>query len=184
MAVLISDWLTNFELRLKNYWRDLLQTCHKCSLWAPDQVLFLFMSIRNLVWPPWPLIGWHILNFFSTAEGIYSKLATAVPDEVLTKWCYFLGRSKSNLAALASDWLTHFQLLLKNGWRDLLQSCHKCSWWGPDQVLLLFKSIWNPIWPPWPLIGWHIFNIFSRTAEGIYSKLATNYPYDFLTKCC
>jgi len=27
------------------------------------------------------------------------------------------------------------------------------------------------------------FNFFSRTAEGIYSKLATNVPYDILTKC-
>jgi len=88
------------------------------------------------------------------------------------------------MATLASDWLTHFELLLKNDWKDLLQYCHKCSLWGPDQVLLLFKSIRNPIWPLWPLIGWHILNFFSRTTEGIYSKLSTNVPYDALTKCC
>jgi len=69
---------------------------------------------------------------------------------------------KSNMAALASDWLTHFGLLLKKGWRDLLQTCHTCSLWGPDQVLLIFKSIRNPAWPPWPLIGWHILNFFSK----------------------
>jgi len=91
MAVLASDLLTYFELRLKNGLRNLLQTCHKCSLWAPDQVFLLFMSIRN---PIWPLISWNILNFFSTAEGIYSKLATNVPDEVPTKCCYFLSRSE------------------------------------------------------------------------------------------
>jgi len=91
---------------------------------------------------------------------------------------------KSNMAALASDWLTCFELLLKNDWRDLLQTCHKCSLWGPDQVLLLFKRIQNPIWPPWPLIGWHILNFFSRTAQGIYSKLATKVPYEVPTKCC
>jgi len=28
------------------------------------------------------------------------------------------------------------------------------------------------------------FNFFSRTAEGIYSKLATNVPYEVSTKCC
>jgi len=89
---------------------------------------------------------------------------------------------KSNMSTLVSDWLTHFELL-KNGWRDLLQTCHKCSLWGPDQVLLLLKPIWNPIQPPWPLIGWHIFNVWKRMAEGIYSKLATNVPYDSLTKC-
>jgi len=88
------------------------------------------------------------------------------------------------MAALASDWLTHFELLLKNCWRDLLQTCHKCSIWGPNWVLLLFKSIRNLKWPPWPLIGWNILNFFSRTAKGIYYKLATNVPYEVPTKCC
>jgi len=35
---------------------------------------------------------------------------------------------KSNIAALVSDWLPRFELL-KNGWRNLLQTCHKCSLW-------------------------------------------------------
>jgi len=93
---------------------------------------------------------------------------------------------KSNMAALATDWLTHFELLLKNDCRDLhvLQICHKCSLWGPDQVLLLFKLIQNPIWPHWPLIVWHILNFFSRTAAWIYSKFTTNIPYEVLTKYC
>jgi len=30
----------------------------------------------------------------------------------------------------------------------------------------------------------HILNFFSRTAEGIYSKLATNVHYEVPTKCC
>jgi len=127
--------MTHVQLFLKNGWRDLLQTCHKYSLWGSDQVLLLFKSIRNPIWPPWPLIGRHIFNFFSRmAEGIYTKLAT-------------------------------------------------CSLWGPNQVLLLLKPIWNPIWPPWPLIGRHIFNLW-RMAEGTYPKLATNVPYDILTKYC
>jgi len=76
---------------------------------------------------------------------------------------------------------SHFELLLKNDWRNLHKSWHKCSLRGLDQELLLFKSIQNPIWPPWPLIGWHILN-FSRTTEGIYSILATNVPYKVPTK--
>jgi len=35
----------------------------------------------------------------------------------------------------------------------------------------------------WPLIVGVILNLFSRMAEGIYSKLATNVPYDILTNC-
>jgi len=30
----------------------------------------------------------------------------------------------------------------------------------------------------------HILNFFSRTAEGIYSQLATNVPFEVPTKCC
>jgi len=47
------------------------------------------------------------------AKGIYSKLATNVPYEepsVVT----FQVHPKCNMATLASDWLTDFELLLKN----------------------------------------------------------------------
>jgi len=51
----------------------------------------------------------------------------------------FLVDLKSKMAALASDWLSRFQLLLKNGCRNLLQTWHTCFLWVPDQVFLLFK---------------------------------------------
>jgi len=35
------------------------------------------------------------------------KLVSNVSYEVPTKCCYFLSGPKSNMAALASDWLTH-----------------------------------------------------------------------------
>jgi len=88
------------------------------------------------------------------------------------------------MAALAVDWLTHFSNSSQERLKGLLQTCHNCSFWGLHQGLLLFKSIWNPIWPFWPLICWHIFNFFSRTADGIYYKLATNVLYDVPIKCC
>jgi len=137
MSALASDWLTHFQLLPKNGWRDLLQTCHKCSLWDTNYALLLFKRTEI-----------HC-----------------------SRSCF---------------WLVAIQEVdnLKNGWRDLLQTCHKCSLWGPDQVLLLFKPIWNPIWPPWPLIGWHIVNFFSRMSEGIYSRLASNVPYEIQTMCC
>jgi len=55
-----------------------------------------------------------MFDFSRTAAGIYSKLGTNVPYGVPTKHCYFYVDLKSNMAALASDWLTHFPLLLKN----------------------------------------------------------------------
>jgi len=38
----------------------------------------------------------------------------------------------------ASVNFSHFQFLLKNCLRDLLQTWHKCSLWSPDYVLLVF----------------------------------------------
>jgi len=118
----------------------------------------------------------HILNFFSrTAGGIYSKYATHVPYEVPTKCCYCLSWSEIHYGLpglwLADTFWTSSQKWLKGSTPNLPHM----FLWGPDQVLLLFKSIWNTIWPLWPLIGGHILNFFSRTVEGIYSKLA---------KCC
>jgi len=145
MAALTSDWLTHFELFLKNGWRDLFQTCHKCSLWGPDQVLLLFKSIWNPIWPPRPLIGWHILNFSRMAEGIYSKFANT-----------FLMRSYNYM-------LLH----------------------GSDQVLLLFKLIRNIIWPPWPLIGWHIFELLLKNGwRDLLQTCHKFFLWDPITTCC
>jgi len=127
----------------------------------------------------------HILNFFlRMAEGIYSKLATHVPYEVLTKCCYFLNQSKiqyGHLGIWLADTFWNFSRTAEGIYSKLATNVPDK---GPDQVLLLFKPIRNPIWPPWPLIGWHILNFFSRTSEGIYSKFATNVPYEILTMCC
>jgi len=46
------------------------------------------------------------------AAGICSKLATNVPYDILTKCCYYLSRSKSSVAVLASDWLTYKKLII------------------------------------------------------------------------
>jgi len=87
------------------------------------------------------------------------------------------------MAALAIDLLTHFQHFLKKGWWDLLQTRHNCSLRIPVQVLLLFYVHPKSKWPPGPLIGWHIFIFFPRMADGIYSKLDTNVPFEVPTKC-
>jgi len=78
-------------------------------------------------------------DFFSkTSPGIYSKLGTNVPYGVTTNCCYYYVDPKSNMAAVASDWLTHFRLLLKNGCRNLLQTWQKYSLWGSNQLLYYY----------------------------------------------
>ena len=74
-----------------------------------------FGLIGKTRWPPWPLIGWVIFNFSSeTAERNSTKLDRKQDLNVLYQVCVFRADRKNKMAALASDWLRHFRLLLWN----------------------------------------------------------------------
>ena len=78
-----------------------------------------FGPIRKTRWPPWHLIGWDIFDFFSeTAERNSTKLDRKQDLNVIYKVCVFRADRKNKMAALASDWLRHFQLLLWNCWTE------------------------------------------------------------------
>ena len=78
-----------------------------------------FGPIGKTRWPPWPLIGWDIFDFSSeTAERNSTKLDKKQDLKVLYKVCVFQADRKNKMAALASDWLRHFRLLLWNCWTE------------------------------------------------------------------
>ena len=75
----------------------------------------VFRADQKKRWPPWPLIGWDIFDFFSeTAEQNLMKLDRMQHLNVLYKICDFGADQKNKMAALASDWMRHFRLLLWN----------------------------------------------------------------------
>ena len=79
-----------------------------------------FGSIGKTKWPPWPLIGWDIFNFSSeTAEQLESNETwqEARPLRPLPS-LFFSDRSENKMAALASDWLKHFQILFWKRWTE------------------------------------------------------------------
>ena len=81
--------------------------------------LVFFGPIRKTRWPPWPLIGWDIFDFSSeTAEQNSTKLDRKQDLNVLYQVCVFRADRKNKMAALASDWLRHFRLLLWNHWTE------------------------------------------------------------------
>ena len=71
---------------------------------------FVFFGlIGKTRWPPWPLIGWDILEFSSeTAERNSTKLYRKQDLNVLYQVCVYRADRKNKMAALASDWLRHF----------------------------------------------------------------------------
>ena len=87
---------------------------------TPSTKFEFFGPIGKTRWPPWPLIGWDIFDFSSeTAERNSTKLDNNQDLNALYQVCVFRADRKNNMAALASDWLRHFRLLLWNRWTEL-----------------------------------------------------------------
>ena len=173
-----------------------------------------FGPIGKTRWPPWPLIGWDIFDFFSeTAEWNSTKLDRKQDLNVLYQVCVFRADRKNKMAALASDWLRHFRLLLWNRWSEFTETWQEARPQRPLPSLcfsgrsekqdgrpglwlaetfstsplkplngiewnltgskismsstkfVFFGLIGKTRWPPWPLIGWDIFDFSSETAE-------------------
>ena len=121
MAALASDWLRHFRLLLSplkplnGFQRNL-----RGSKISTSSTKFVFFGpIGKTRWPPWPLIGWDISDFSSeTAEPNSTKLDRKQDLNVLYQVCVFRANRKNKMAALASDWLRHFRLLLWNRWTE------------------------------------------------------------------
>ena len=95
-----------------------------------------FGPIGKTRWPPWPLIDWNNFNFSSeTAEQNSMKLDRKQDLNVLFRVWVFRADRKNKMAALASDWLRHFWLLLWNCWTE-------------------FKETWQEARPQRPLPIW------------------------------
>ena len=60
-----------------------------------------------------PLLTFHIFDFSSeTTEWNSTKLARKQELNILYQVCVFQADQKNKMAAMASDWLRHFPLLL------------------------------------------------------------------------
>ena len=159
-------------------------------------------------------VNFHIFNFSSeTAERNSTKLDRKQDLNPLYQVCVFGADRKNNMAALASDWLRHFRLLLWNRWTEFNETWQEARLQRPlpklcfsgrsekqdgrpglwlaetfstsplkplnriqrnltgskittsSTKVVFFGTIGKTRWPPWPLIGWDIFDFSSETAE-------------------
>ena len=93
----------------------------------PSTKFVFFRWIGKTKWPPWP-ICWDILNFSSeTAERNSTKLDRKQDLNILYQACVFRADQKNKIAALSSDWLRHFWLLLWNHWTEFNETWQKAS---------------------------------------------------------
>ena len=125
-----------------------------------------FGPIGKIRSPPWPLIGWDIFDFFSeTAKRNSTKLDRKQDLNVFYQVCVFWDDLKSKMAAPASDWLRHFRLLLWNRWTESDETWQEARSQHPLPSLCFSGRLVKKRRPPWPMIGWDIFDFSSETAE-------------------
>ena len=128
---------------------------------------FLFFElIGKTRWPPRPLIGWDIFGFFSeTAKRNSTKLDRREDLNVRYQVCVFRAHRKNKMAALASDWLRHFRLLLWNRLMEFNEAWQEARSQRLLPSLCFSDRSVKKIWLLWPIIGWDIFDFSSETAE-------------------
>ena len=184
MAAPASDWLRHFWLLFWNRWSEFNKTWQERRSQCPLQSLCFFRSIGKTRWPPWPLIGWDIFDFFSeTAEWNSMKLDRKQDLNVLYQ-VWVLGRSEKQDGRpslwLAKNCLTSSLKPLNRIRRNLTGS--KISTSFTKSVFV--GPIGKKRWPPWPMIGWDIFDLFSETAEQNSTKLNRKQDLNVLNQVC
>ena len=183
MATLASDWLRHFRLLLWNRWTEFNETWQEARSQHPLPSLRFSGRSEKTRWPPWPLIGWDIFNFSSeTAERNSTKLDRKQELNVLYQVSFFQADRKNKMATLASDWLRHFRLLLWNRWTEFNETWQEARSQHPLPSLRFSGRSEKTRWPPWPLIGWDIFNFSSETAERNSTKLDRKQDLNILYK--
>ena len=142
------------------------------------------MPIGKTRWPPLPLIGWDIFDFFSKiAERNSTKLDRKQDLNVLYQVCVFRAEWKNKMAALASHWLRHFRLLFRNCLTEFNETWQETRSQRSLQSLC-FLADRKTRWLPWPLIGWDIFDFSSETAEWNSTKLDRKQDLNVLYQVC
>ena len=145
---------------------------------------FVFFGlIGKIRWPPWPLIGWDIFDFSSeTAERNSTKLDRKQDLNVVYQVCVFLGRSEKQ-DGCPGLWLaeTFSNSPLKPSNR-IQQNLTGSKISTSSTKFMFFRPIRKTRWPPWPLIGWDIFDFSSETADWNWTKLDRKQDLNVLYK--
>ena len=95
---------------------------------TPSTKFVFFGPIGKTKWPPWPLIGRDIFDLSSeTAEPNSRKFDMKQDLNALYQVFIFWADRKNKMAALASDWLRHFRLLLWNRWTEFSETWQEAS---------------------------------------------------------
>ena len=133
-------------------------------------------------------VGWNFCPYRAhmgtIVTALLTKLYRKVDLNVLYQVCVFRADQKNKMAALASDWLRHFRLLLWNRWTEFNEILTGSKISTSSTKFVFFGPIGKTRWPPWLLIGWDISDFSSETAERNSTKLDRKQDLNVLYQVC
>ena len=132
-----------------------------------------------------PSLTFHFFNFSSeTTELNSTKLDRKQDLNVLYQICVFSGRSEKQDGRpglwLAETFSTSPLRPLNGIQRNLIGSKISTS----STKFVFFGPMGKTRWPPWPLIGWDIFDFSSKTAKRNSTKLDRKQDLKVLYQVC
>ena len=281
MAALASDWLRHFRLLLWNRWTEFNETWQEARSQRPlPSLWFSGWSEKQDGRPGLWLVKTILTSPLKPLNRIQQNLIGGKISKPSTKFVFFRPIGKTRWPPLASDWLRHFRLLCRNRWTQFKESWQEArsqpplpslcfsdrsekqdgrlasDWmryfglllWNcwmefnktwqesrskrpqpslcfsgrsekqdgrpglwlaetfstsslkplnriqrnltgskistPSTKFVFFGPIWKTRWPPWPLIGWDIFDFSSETAERNSTKLDRKHDLNALYQVC
>ena len=185
MAALASDWLRHFQLLLWNRWTEFNQTWQEARSQRPlPSMCFSGWSEKQDGRPGLWLAETFLTSPLKPLNGIQRNLTGSKISMSSTKFVFFQADRKNKMAALASDWLRHSRLLLWNRWNGIQGNLTGRKISTSSTKFVFFGPIGKTRWPPWPLIGWDIFNFSSETAEQNSTKLDRKQDLNVLYQVC
>ena len=138
MAALASDWLRHFRLLLWNRWTEFNETWQEARSQRPlPSLCFSGWSEKQDGRPGLWLAETFLtspLNRWTEFNEIWQEARSQRP---LPSLCFFWADRKNKMAALASDWLRHFRLLLWNRWMKFNETWQEARSQGPLPSLCL-----------------------------------------------
>ena len=165
MAVLTSDWQRHFRLLLWNRWMEFNETWQETRSQRLRPSLCFSGRLKKKDGHP----GLWLAETFSTSSlkslnGIQRNLTGKKKTSMSSyKFVVFLADWKNKMAALASDWLRHFRLLLWNRltefdetWQEAWsQGLYQVCVFGPIEKKMAamahdwLRHFWLLLWNCW-----------------------------------
>ena len=119
---------SHFRLFLWNRWTEFNETCQEARSQRPlPSLCFSGRSEKQDGRPGLWLAETFLTSPLKPLNGIQQHLSGSKISTSSTKFGVFRVDRKKKMAALASDWLRHFRLLLLNRWTELNETWQEAS---------------------------------------------------------